>query len=288
MPELIERGYLYIAQPPLFRIKKGSSETYLKDESALEQHLIGEGIKDAVLTLGDGTQVAQGDLRALVEQAAMIRSSINVLARKKGRPEIIEQAGIAGCFRPNIFADPVAANRVATQAAARLDRLAAEYEKGWQGRGEVSNFAGGNAFIFTRTLRGVLQRYDLDQGQLSSADGRRIQSAEEELARIYQEMAMLQVKDKSVPIYGPLSLADAVMELGRRGQAINRYKGLGEMNPEQLWETTLDSNVRSLLQVRVNHAEEAENVFSTLMGDVVEPRREFIQSNALEVANLDV
>jgi DNA gyrase subunit B len=288
MPELIERGYLYIAQPPLFRIKKGNSETYLKDEKALDGHLIGEGIKDAILTLGDGSQVAGADLRDQVQQAVQIKAAVATLARKKGRPEIIEQAGIAGVFRPNIFADPVAANRVASNAAERLDRLSEEYEKGWQGRAEVSNQAGGNAFIFSRTLRGVLQRYDIDQGQMGSVDGRRMQQTEEELSRLYGETATLQVKDKTFSIYGPLSLAKVIMEQGRKGQTINRYKGLGEMNPEQLWETTLDSNVRSLLQVRVDHAEDAENVFSTLMGDVVEPRREFIQSNALEVSNLDV
>jgi len=165
----------------------------------------------------------------------------------------------------------------------RLDALARDIERGWRGEAEPD---GGLAF--TRTLRGLTERRVIDGPLLRSSEARRLDEMAPELQATYQHHSVLRNKEREFQITGPHTLADAIFELGRKGVAISRYKGLGEMNPEQLWETTLDPNVRMLLQVRVAHADEAAGIFSTLMGDNVEPRREFIQTHALEVANLDI
>ncbi len=283
MPQIIEKGYLYIAQPPLYRAKRGQSEVYLKDDRAMERHLIDCALGDLRLTLADGTTLAGEDLRALAEQARLIRHSVASMGRRVP-PFVLEQLAVADAFDPEVLADPARAAERAAQVAARLDALEPEAERGW--RGEVRPGDGG--LRFTRTLRGVTERHRVDATLLHSAEALYLHSQADHLTAHYGHPATLTVRDQPMTIHGPVGLADAVMEAGRRGVALSRYKGLGEMNPEQLWETTLDPNARSLLQVRVSQADEAEGIFSRLMGDLVEPRRDFIQENALNVVNLDI
>ncbi len=283
MPEIVERGHLYIAQPPLYRAKRGESLRYLKDDRELEAHLIENGVRDSVLTLADGDQVAVADLTELVVRAVQAKHLMEPLLRKVPSVPIVEQTLIAGALNPDIVSDPERTAEAAEYIALRLDALARDIERGWRGEAEPD---GGLAF--TRTLRGLTERRVIDGPLLRSSEARRLDEMAPELQATYQHHSVLRNKEREFQITGPNTLADAIFELGRKGVAISRYKGLGEMNPEQLWETTLDPNVRMLLQVRVAHADEAAGIFSTLMGDNVEPRREFIQTHALEVANLDI
>ncbi|MEW5726840.1 MAG: DNA topoisomerase (ATP-hydrolyzing) subunit B [Pseudomonadota bacterium] len=282
MPEIIEKGYLYIAQPPLYRAKRGNSEVYLKDERAMEEYLIDGGLSDAVLKLASGAQVAGAELRALTEQARGVRNLLGPLTRRLPM-KIVEQAAIAGALRQGLLTDAEAGRAMATTVAARLDALEGELGRGWSGE-----WVEGDGWVFKRTLRGVTETHALDAAILRSAEARKLDDMAATLRDTYDRAATLTAKDKDTAINGPVALVGAVMDQGKKGIAIQRYKGLGEMNPEQLWETTLDPEARSLLQVKVAHADDAEEVFSTLMGDVVEPRRDFIQTNALKVANLDV
>ncbi len=279
MPQIIEKGYLYIAQPPLYRAARGKSETYIKDDRALEEFLVNLGLEGAVLQLGGGAQIAGSDLRRVVDQATNAAHLMESLVRKVGSADVVEQAAILGALNPQAAADP----RVAEEIAHRLDALAPESERGWSG---VADQDGGLAF--KRRLRGITESHIIDATLIRSAESHRLEAMKAELRETFGSQASFLVKDKLTRITGPIGLAKAVMETGRKGLEIQRYKGLGEMNPEQLWKTTLDPNVRALLQVKVNHADDAEEVFSTLMGDLVEPRRDFIQTNALNVANLDV
>ncbi|MBF0307214.1 MAG: DNA topoisomerase (ATP-hydrolyzing) subunit B [Alphaproteobacteria bacterium] len=280
MPEMIERGYLYIAQPPLYRAKRGHSEVYLKDDRALENYLIEGGLSETVLRLHDGRQIAGPELRELAEQARGARQLLGPLARRVPL-RVVEQVAIAGALTPRVLGDH--GNEAAAYIAKRLDALEPEFHRGWTGA-----WSEGEGLLFTRTLRGVTERHLIDEAMLRSAEARRLDEAADRLQDTYGHHGTLLFKEREVPITGPVGLVDAIMDAGRKGVGIQRYKGLGEMNPGQLWETTLDPEARTLLQVRVNHADAAEEVFSTLMGDVVEPRRDFIQTNALKVANLDV
>ncbi|HLO78663.1 MAG TPA: DNA topoisomerase (ATP-hydrolyzing) subunit B [Magnetospirillum sp.] len=282
MPEIIEKGYLYIAQPPLYRAKRGQSEVYLKDERAMEEYLIDGGLADAVMTLGGGAQVGGADLRGLTEQARAVRNLLAPLSRRVPM-RIVEQAAIAGALSPALLTDADQGRAMATTVATRLDALENQLEQGWSGEWHE-----GTGWVFRRTLRGVTETHLLDAAIIRSAEARKLNELSASLRDTYQNAATLAVKERQTPISGPVALVNAVMEQGKKGISIQRYKGLGEMNPEQLWETTLDPEARSLLQVRVAHGDDAEEVFSTLMGDVVEPRREFIQTNALKVSNLDV
>ena len=283
MPELIERGYLYIAQPPLYRVKRGNSSRYLKDDRELENFILDAGLEGAVLTLHNGVQRAGEDLRTLVEDARRIRRRVKPLADMVGSEPVVEQAAIAGALNPERLKSPEQAAALAQKIAARLDALEPEAERGWTGEAVAD---GGLAL--THLLRGVTRRYVIEGRFLRSQEAVRLDARNEGLLETYRDRGSLAVKDREWPIDGPLGLLAAVIESGRRGLSIQRYKGLGEMNPEQLWETTLDPEARSLLQVRIDHAEDASEIFSTLMGDQVEPRREFIQANALRVGNLDV
>ena len=281
MASLIEKGYLYIAQPPLYGLKRGKSVIYLKDDPALENHLIADGIQDAVLTLADGTQRTGADLAQLVEQARSARALLAPMGRRVGNLMVVEQAAILGVLRPELLDDP-RRGEAAGALARRLDGFEPPAERGWQGVVEPDGMA------VTRRLRGVTQRYVLDVAILRSGEARRLDETTKALQDHYTRPATLTIKDEATQIAGPVALIEAVLAHGRKGVQIQRYKGLGEMNPEQLWETTLDPNVRTLLQVKPGMPEAAEEVFSTLMGDLVEPRREFIQANALKVSNLDV
>jgi len=286
MRELIEKGFLYIAQPPLYRLQRGNSKpVYLKDDPALEAYCVDAALRDAVFTQHDGGQRADNDLRALLEQARVQRRWVQPLVGKVGNIDVVEQAAIAGALAAGILADP---NRAIEMAHRTADRLNALDEPGspdgvWSG--EV---IAGEGLVFRRNRQGVEERRLIDAALLRSSEARRLDGDGAVLREIYERAGKLVARDKEYRIVGPAGLVEAIMELGRRGIEINRYKGLGEMNPDQLWETTLDPEARSLLQVRVSHEDLAEETFSTLMGDLVEPRREFIQSNALSVANLDV
>ncbi|MDB5538376.1 MAG: gyrase subunit [Devosia sp.] len=282
MRELIDRGHVYIAQPPLYKIKRGSSEQYLKDERSLEDYLIDTGCEDAVLKTRDGVEHAGEDLLSIVRQAREIVHAIEGLNTRYNR-SLIEQAAIVGGLDAEALLDPARTATVIERVVRRLDRLADEVERGWQGRSD-----GQGGLVFTRTIRGVTENHAIDAQLLASADARKIRATVERLADLYGGVAKLTRKDQSFDIYGPASLFAAVTGVGRKGISLQRYKGLGEMNPGQLWETTLDPNVRTLLQVQIKDSDDHDRLFSNLMGDLVEPRREFIQDNALSVANLDV
>jgi len=283
MPELIERGYLYIAQPPLYQVKRDGKSVYQKDDGALERYLVDNMLGVGVLTGADGAQRAREDLKAIIEDARQSYRLIEPLVRKARRWDVVEQAAILGLLSFAQEKTPEQAQKAVDELAERLDSLQPVTERGWQG--EVLDDGG---FAVTRTLRGVTERCVVDGDLLRSAEARRLNAMSGSFKALYVPQATLAVKDKESKINGPVDLYQAVMTDGRKGLSIQRYKGLGEMNPEQLWETTLDPEVRSLLRVRVGHGDDADDVFSTLMGDVVEPRREFIQENALKVANLDV
>ncbi|OJX71895.1 DNA topoisomerase (ATP-hydrolyzing) subunit B [Magnetospirillum sp. 64-120] len=282
MPDIIEKGYLYIAQPPLYRAKRGQSEVYLKDERAMEEYLLDGGLGDAVLRLATGAQVGGADLRALAETARNVRNLVQPLTRRAPM-KLIEQAAIAGALNATLLTDGTAGQAMADALAARLNALETTLEQGWSGQ-----WAEGEGLFFSRTLRGVTETHGLDAAILRSQEARKLAEMAVTLRETFNEPATMLAKDKETRIDGPVALVSAIMEQGKKGISIQRYKGLGEMNPEQLWETTLDPQARSLLQVKVAHVDEAEEVFSTLMGDVVEPRRDFIQTNALKVSNLDV
>jgi len=283
MPALIERGHLYIAQPPLYKIARGKSEQYLKDERALEDYLIAAGIEEAVLRLSNGEELAGADLHKLVEDSRTIRGLLGGLHSRYNR-KVIEQASIAGVLRPEVTGDPKTAAAAAAYIAKRMDALADETERGWTGSFDE------NGFHFERTVRGVKEVAIIDQALLASADARKLDEFAPALQQTFPRPtppAVLRRKDEEISIHGPVGLFEALTNAGRKGITMQRYKGLGEMNPEQLWETTLDSNVRSLLQVKVKEGEEVDNVFAELMGELVEPRRLFIQNNALS-ASVDV
>jgi len=282
MRELIDRGHVYIAQPPLYKIKRGSSEQYLKDERALEDYLIDTGTDDAVLRTRDGVEHAGEDLLSIVRQAREIVHAIEGVNTRYNR-SLIEQAAIVGGLDAEALLDPERTATVIERVVRRLDRLADEVERGWSG---VSDGQGG--LIFTRTIRGVTESHAIDAQLLASADARKVRATVDKLSDLYGGVAKLTRKDQSFEIYGPSSLFGAINTVGRKGISLQRYKGLGEMNPGQLWETTLDPNARTLLQVQIKESDDHDRLFSNLMGDLVEPRRDFIQDNALSVANLDV
>jgi DNA gyrase subunit B len=284
MRPLIEAGYLYIAQPPLYKIKRGSSEVYLKDDAEFERYLIDAGIDDAVLLLGDAkaSQRAGRDLRVLVDNALRVRLLLASIGRKY-RKEIVEQAAILGALNPEIVSSAERADEVARYLARRLDGLAPPHERGWRGRATPDG-----GIEVTRELRGYPERHAIDGQLIRSAEARRLDEMASELQAVYARKAVLKRKDGEREIKSPSELLEAVFEFGRKGLTMQRYKGLGEMNPAQLWETTLDPDARTLLQVRIGQADEANSLFERLMGDEVQPRREFIADNALKVANLDV
>ncbi len=279
MPELIDGGFLYIAQPPLFKVMRGKSEVYLKDQPALEDYLIAQGTEDAVLRLGSGEEIVGQDLVRVVEEARQVKRILEAFPTHYPR-HILEQAAIAEAFvSGRVDAD---LQGVADAIAKRLDQIALEYERGWQGRPTQDK-----GIRLSRSLRGVEEVRTLDGQVLRSGEARKLGQLSASVREVYSLPASLVRKDRSQLIHGPLDLLDAILKEGEKGLTLQRYKGLGEMNPDQLWETTLDPEARTLLQVRVDDVAEADDLFTKLMGDVVEPRREFIQQNALSVENLD-
>jgi DNA gyrase subunit B len=281
MPALIERGYIYIAQPPLYKVSRGKSEQYLKDEHALENYLIASGLEEAALRLYSGEERGAEDLRKLVEEARVIRNTLTGLHSRYSR-KVVEQAAIAGVLTQKITGDVETAEKAAQYIAKRLDALSDETERGWDG-----HFTEGEGFAFSRTVRGVKEVAVIDAALLGSADARKLDEHAASLQEVYAKPGLFRRKAEDTPIYGPVGLFEAATSAGRKGVTLQRYKGLGEMNPGQLWETTLDVNARSLLQVKVKEVDEADDIFTKLMGELVEPRRDFIQENAL-TASVDV
>ncbi|MCX2695535.1 MULTISPECIES: DNA topoisomerase (ATP-hydrolyzing) subunit B [Ochrobactrum] len=282
MPELIERGHIYIAQPPLYKVSRGKSSQYIKNEAAFEDFLIETGLEEAALAISSGEVRAGPDLRSVVDDARTLRQLLSGLHTRYDR-SVVEQAAIAGLLNPSASANDTTSHTSADIVAKRLDMISEETERGW-----TAHVTEDGGYRFERMVRGVKDVAILDMALLGSADARQIDRVASRLSEIFAEPPVLRRKDKSETLSGPMALLDAIFATGRKGLTLQRYKGLGEMNAEQLWETTLDPNVRSLLQVKVNDATDADSLFSRLMGDEVEPRREFIQENALSVANLDV
>ena len=275
MPEIIEKGYLYIAQPPLYKVTRGRSERYIKDDPELDAYLIEEGTTGETLILADGEQITGEDLRDHVRKASQFKQALWRLSLR-APADLVEHAALAGALTPN------PSEEAATATAARLNAIAEEGEDTWEAKVENSDL------ILTRMVRGVEDRSALDAQLLSSSDAIRLNERAEAVRELYEKPSILRnEKEGEVAVNGPVSLFEAVLASGRKGLKIQRYKGLGEMNADQLWETTLDANARTLLQVKVDHADEADDMFARLMGDIVEPRREFIQDNALE-AEVDV
>jgi DNA gyrase subunit B len=311
MPEIIERGHLYIAQPPLYKVAKGRSEVYLKDDNRLEEYLIDAGIGSMVLETGEGARSGD-DLHSLADHARRVRSLMRYVP-KRYDPGLIEALALNGALNPNLRADRRA--EAIGRAAAFLQ--ASDEESTWTG--EIG--ADGD-YVLRRLWRGVTDHHVVDHKFVASAEARKLHGLAAEQASSYATASRL-ISVKAAPsqareeepspdgdtpheqvdgippperapdargvlIRRPTELLDAILAAGRKGLAIQRYKGLGEMNAEQLWETTLDPEHRSLLKVEVAQADLADEIFTRLMGDVVEPRRDFIQENALNVANLDV
>ena len=282
MPELIERGHIFIAQPPLYKVTRGKQSQYLKDERALENYLIEGGLDDAAFEMPGGEIRTGRDLRAVVDDALAVRQILSGLHSRYDR-SVVEQAAIMGALSPDVADHPQDGPATAARIAERLDLIADETEKGWEGE------ALDGGYRFRRTVRGVTEVQTLDAALLHSGDAHALMRHAERLNDIYGAgVPVLRRKDTERLIAGPLQLLLTVFEVGRKGISTQRYKGLGEMNSDQLWETTLDPNARTLVRVKVSDATDADNLFARLMGDEVEPRREFIQDNALSVANLDI
>ena len=279
MPELIEGGYLYIAQPPLYKVARGKSEVYIKDQPALEDYLIEMGIEGAILRLGSGEELAGADLLRVIEGARQFRRVLDAFPTNYPRG-ILEQAALSGAFDPGQADADLQA--VADTVARRLNLIAPEFERGWHGR-----ITQDHGIRLSRILRGVEELRTLDGAVLRSGEARRLGQISGQYRDIYRDPARMVRKDREQQVFGPTDLLKSILAEGEKGLTLQRYKGLGEMNPEQLWETTLDPEARTLLQVKVDDLAEADDIFTKLMGDVVEPRREFIQANALSVEHLD-
>jgi DNA gyrase subunit B len=282
MPALVEAGHLYIAQPPLYKVKRGSSENYLKDQRAFEDFLIDGGLEGAVLVLGNGERRSGRDLRAAAERARSFSQVLDGLHMRYSR-KVVEQAAIAGALNPKLLDDDEASERLAATVAEHLNALSEETERGW-----TSSRSPDGGFAFSREVRGVRETHNVDRALMHSADARKLHQYHADFGEMFSVKATLERKGVETPVFGPRSLLDAIFGAGRAGVTMQRYKGLGEMNPEQLRETTLDPGIRTLMQVKIGELNDADEIFSKLMGDVVEPRREFIQENALSVSNLDV
>ena len=279
MPQLIERGHLYIAQPPLYGAKRGNDHRYLKNDAALDDYLLDKALgNNAALTLADGTRLEGAELAAEARWLRDVHAHLKRLAEGNIPLALLEQAAIAGV----LTSDTARALAGAQDLAARLDAVALPNERGWK----VA--ADGSSLQMARIVRGVAERYSFDHAALRSAEARWLAERAERLAAAFATPAVLKLDSQESAVAGPASAFERMLLQGRRGLTLNRFKGLGEMNADQLWQTTLDPKARTLLQVRVGDTEDAGQVFSTLMGDVVEPRRDFIVGNALKVANLDV
>ncbi len=282
MRPLIDAGYLYIAQPPLFRAKRGQSEVYLKDQRALDEYLIGAGLKGSTLKTEAGMQIINSDLQLVADKAARTQRLIDALMRIVTNRDVLEQAAIIGVLNQNMLDNEEAASYLAR----RLDQLTPPLERGWQGR--VITEPSGSVLIVERTLRGISENHKIDSRLVNTAEARELDKLTAELQEVFEKPVKFITQNAEIEMNGPCQLSDHIVAQGKKGAQIARYKGLGEMNPSQLWETTLDPDNRTLLQVQIGDEEDADNAFSTLMGEAVEERRNFIQENALKVSNLDI
>lgn len=283
MPELIEQGYLYIAQPPLYKVSRGKSEVYLKDDPALEDYLIAQTLEEMLLTLGDGTQIAGNDLADLVETTRNV-NRVLVHVPNRYNKEIVEELAVLGALNEDVLVRGNGAEKILETVVSRLNDRAGVGEDNWSAKLDEN----GDGVLFVQEIRGIKDVYRIDAVFIASAEARRLNEAATQRSEIFTSPSTITRKEEGHELYLPSELLKFIIKYGRKGLSIQRYKGLGEMNPDQLWETTLDPDARSLLKVKVDHADTADEIFSKLMGDVVEPRREFIQDNALSVGNLDV
>ncbi len=282
MRPLIDAGYLYIAQPPLFRAKRGQSEVYLKDQRALDEYLIEAGLKGAALQTDAGMQIINSDLQLVANKAARTQRLIDTLTRIVTNRDVLEQAAIIGVLNENMLGNADAAEYLAR----RLDQLTPPLERGW--RGSVIKEASGSILSVERTLRGISETHKIDSRLVNTAEARELDKLTAELQEVFEKPVKFITHNAETEMNGPCQLSDHIVALGKKGAQIARYKGLGEMNPSQLWETTLDPDNRTLLQVEISDEDDADNAFKTLMGEAVEERRNFIQENALKVSNLDI
>lgn len=273
MPELVERGHLYIAQPPLYKLKRGQSEVYLKDQKALENHLIEMALTEATLSLDNGQVLAGQDLSQLVLDA---QRTYNAMLAMSGA---FDRDFLEVLMLSSVSSSADLTNEKKFEISQRLDAKEDDAERGWQVETDE------RGIVASRILRGVREERIIPENFAWSVMTNRVSA---QLVAAFTGVAKFERKGQQFDVHGPSDFVRALLESGQRGISLQRYKGLGEMNADQLWETTLDPNVRTLLRVNVEHADTADDVFSRLMGDVVEPRRDFIQENALDVANLDI
>ncbi len=279
MQELVKAGFLYIAQPPLYKVSKGKSEVYLKDDLALQNYLIDMGLEDSTLNIDGGTILAGSDMKRVVNLTKKIKKILENFPSTI--PSFIfEQVAMAGGLSIEFLeTDTINAEN---NVSKRLDYISPEYEKGWS----CKYTKNGNLEIF-RTLRGVKTLYLIENNILMNKEASLLNNLSGEMLEIFGKEVVFSKKDKSFNLFSPSQLLNTILKQGEKGLSLQRYKGLGEMNADQLWETTLDPNSRSLLQVKIEQSAEEGATFSDLMGDDVEPRRLFIQEQALNVSNLD-
>ena len=282
MPEVVERGHLYIAQPPLYKVGRGKSEVYLKDDKALDEYLLTMGTSDVVILDANGAQHAGAEIEHLAAEARAIKAVMNNVPQRYNA-NMIETMGLLGGFDEALLEDHTGRQAMADRIAERLNTLAAnDDERGWIGTATDQN-----GYRFTHEVRGVTDVHDIDAHFIESQEARSLHRRMAEVRDLFKQPITVARKEESQSVGTPLEMLAILLAFGRKGLSIQRYKGLGEMNPGQLWETTLDPDARSLLRVRVSQADTADEIFSKLMGDVVEERRIFIQDNALNVTNLD-
>ena len=283
MRPLIDGGYLYIAQPPLYKVSKNRSERYIKVDKELEQYLIETGLDNVIYKSGSGSEHSANDLKEILKISGNVRN-ILVQINHKYPKFIIEECAIAGALDHKLYDNKKYSQETASYIAKRLNNKGDSIGVGnnWVGTTNQDN-----DLIFERENRGVKESYTIDKQFMFSSDAIALNELSAKLQEVFLKAGTIKLKDIEEIIFSPTELFEKVLNNGRKGASIQRYKGLGEMNPEQLWETTLDPDMRTLLQVKVQEADEASNLFTRLMGDEVEPRREFIQDNALRVANLD-
>ena len=284
MRPLVDAGYLYIAQPPLFRAKQGKSEVYLKDQIALDDYLIDSGIRDVSLSIGDNETIYGEDLKLSVEKCINIKRNIDIVSKKLGFPQILSQLAILGILNPQLFEK----DENLTKITQRLNKVLANSNNEWSSKYIYKNDYNNKKYLeISRINRGVKDIFEISEEDLRSEEIKTLDNSKEFLNHYFFGKCIFNSNTESYELKGPLDLASRITDLGKKGSQVNRYKGLGEMNPVQLWETTLDPNSRFLLQVKVENEGDAEETFSTLMGEAVEHRRNFIQDNALKVSNLD-
>jgi len=290
MKPIIESGRLFIAQPPLYRVKKGASIQYLKNENELVEFLINEGLKNLTLlkptSKNEYVQISRNDLKNIINLSKNAQRYILPLMRRIDNKNVIEQAAVIKALNSNNIDDLDIGKEIAKYLQIRLNSISDLFEKGWKVKHE------NKTLVISREIRGVKNSYYIDKEFLITPEARALNEIREKLMNNFGILkngsaALIKNNSNEFSINGPIDLIEKVLEIGKSGIQINRYKGLGEMNPEQLWETTLDKNFRSLLEVKIDEAYESDQLFSTLMGDEVEGRRNFIQENSLKVANLD-